>query len=228
MPQEKLRVRVILFDLDGTLINSVDAYHNVVLTTFQQLGLPPVEKERVLEVMRFLKNPWESLVPEGRPDRQELIDKCKSMDKEIFYEVFSKEITLIDGSVQVVKELKNAGFVVGIVTSSWGTVGVDYLDRHGLKSCLDIIITSRDVPAKKPAPDSLVECLFRLGSSPKEAVYVGDSPVDIQAARAAGTWVVGVLTGTSDYDTLRKEGPDRIINNVGELPGIVELLEDRE
>lgn len=227
MPNKKLSVKVVLFDLDGTLINSVDAYYNVVLTTFRQVGLPPVEKGRVLEVMRFMKDPWESLVPEERPDRQELLEKCKRIGREIFYQVFSEEVTLIDGSLRVVRELKNAGFIVGIVTSSFGT-SVDYLNRQGLKSYLDIIITSQDVPRKKPAPDAILECLSRLGSSPKEAVYVGDSPVDIQAAKAAGTWTVGVLTGTSDYDTLTKEEPDMIIDNVGELLKLVELSREGE
>ena len=225
MATRKIKVKAVLFDLDGTLIDSVDAYLGIVNTVFGRLGLALPEREEVLKVMQYMKNPWESLVPHDRDDREQIIEECRKIDKEVLQQVFGRQLKLIDGSLGVLKNLKSRGFPVGIVTASWGTFGVGFLKRHGLSEYIDVIITHREVPVKKPAPDGILECLRQLGCQPAEAVYVGDSPVDVMAGKAAGTFTVGVLTGTSKREILADLGPDMVVNDVGELAEVIELLD---
>jgi phosphoglycolate phosphatase-like HAD superfamily hydrolase len=200
MAREKIKVKAVLFDLDGTLIDSIDAYLGIVNTVFGRLGLALPEREEVLKVMQYIKNPWESLVPHDRDDREQIIEECRKIDKEVVQQVFGRQLKLIDGSLGVLKNLKSRGFPVGIVTD-------------------------REVPVKKPAPDGILECLRQLGCQPAEAVYVGDSPVDVMAGKAAGTFTVGVLTGTSKREILADLGPDMVVNDVGELAEVIELLD---
>ena len=225
MQMKKIKVKAVLFDLDGTLLDSVNSYLEIVSTVFERLGLPLPAREEVLNVMQYMKKPWESLVPHDRCDREQLIEECRKIDRDVFEEVFGRELKLIDGSLAVLKNLKARGFPVGIVTSSWGTIGVGFLKRHGLRDYIDVIISQKEVPVRKPAPDGILECLRQLGCQPTEAVYVGDSPVDILAGKAAGTFTVGVLTGTSNRDILADLEPDMVINDVGELSQVVELLD---
>ena len=222
----KLKVRAVIFDMDGTILNSVEPYYKVVVETFKRLGLPPAPREKVLEVMGQGRSPWESLVPEELEGREEVLEECRRLGEELIGELFPKELELIDGSREVLRGLKESGFLTGIATSSWGVISVQFLQRRGLLGYLDAIVTGREVAEGKPAPDLILECLKRMGASTQEAVYVGDSPVDIRAGKAAKVRTVGVLTGTSDYDTLLKEGPDLIIDHVRELVKVLKPFKE--
>jgi phosphoglycolate phosphatase-like HAD superfamily hydrolase len=81
------------------------------------------------------------------------------------------------------------------------------------------------VKARKPAPDVLLECLRRLGSQSERSVYVGDSPIDIIAAKAAGVHSIGVLSGASDRASLEEVEPELILDHVGQLPAVLRTEE---
>ena len=83
--------------------------------------------------------------------------------------------------------------------------------------------TSGDVEPRMPDPEVLLECAAALGVEPKEAVYVGDTPVDVAAAKAVGMAAVAVLTGAGDSALLSRSGPDRIIASVALLPDLLEV-----
>ena len=79
------------------------------------------------------------------------------------------------------------------------------------------MITIEDTPEVQPAPDPLIECARRLGVAEEKSVYVGDSYVDLRAGKAAGMMTVGVLTGVDDYETLKREDPDMIVESIFDL-----------
>ena len=85
------------------------------------------------------------------------------------------------------------------------------------------IVGREDVETRKPHPEPVLKCLGYLGLDPHEVAYIGDSPIDIRAGKAAGSYTVGVLTGTSPRDVLRSEGPDHILESVAELCKILYL-----
>ncbi len=86
---------------------------------------------------------------------------------------------------------------------------------------MEEIITADDTSRKKPAADPLIECSKRLGIAAGKSVYVGDMRLDIKAGKSAGTKTIGVLTGFADFESLKTEEPDAIINSIAELPDVI-------
>jgi len=82
-------------------------------------------------------------------------------------------------------------------------------------------VTGKDVTRRKPAPEGLLKCATALRIAPHEAVYVGDTPLDVQASRAAGMASVGVLSGAGDSALLSATGPDWIVHSHTGLPEII-------
>jgi pyrophosphatase PpaX len=85
------------------------------------------------------------------------------------------------------------------------------------------IVGREDVESRKPHPEPVLKCLGHLELDPQEVVYIGDSPIDIRAGKAAGSYTVGVLTGTSPHEVLHGEDPDHILESVVGLPDILRL-----
>jgi len=80
------------------------------------------------------------------------------------------------------------------------------------------VITLDDVEHRKPSGDPLLECARRIGENPGTCAYIGDTTGDMVAGKAAGMRTIGVLTGLDDYETLKAEGPDMIVESVSQLP----------
>jgi phosphoglycolate phosphatase-like HAD superfamily hydrolase len=93
----------------------------------------------------------------------------------------------------------------------------------GVGSFLEVVVTSDDVDKRKPAPDPLIACARQLGLEPYDCVYVGDTATDMQSGQAAGMQTIGVLTGFDDYDALRKEQPDAIIDSIRNICDVLAI-----
>jgi len=111
---------------------------------------------------------------------------------------------------------------LGIATG-FDEASYEPLHREGLIGYFAAAVTGGDVEPRKPDPEVLLECAAALGVEPPEAVYVGDTPLDIAAAKAAGMAAVAVLTGAGDSALLSRSGPDRIIASVALLPDLLEV-----
>lgn len=219
-----IRIKAAIFDLDGTLIDSLEVYHKDINEIFKRVGLPPVKKETIINIMREGNPPWESLLPPDIENKEELLQRCLAIDKEIWAGIYEQEADFFPGSEETLKRIKEAGIKIGIVTSGWEEDDEirKLLIKRGVYFLIDVIITRNDVARIKPAPDPILECIARLGLTPAECLYVGDSPSDIIAGKTAGVITVGVLSGVSDYERLAKEKPALIIKEVNELFDILE------
>ncbi len=224
-----MRIKAAIFDLDGTLIDSLQVYSKVINTIFKQVGLPPVKKETIFDIMREGKSPWDSLLPRDIENKDELLKRCLAIDNEIWTGIYEKEADFFPKTGETLRGIKNAGMKIGIVTSGWEENDEikKLLIKRDVYFLIDVIITRDDVAKSKPAPDPILECIARLGLTPKECLYVGDSPSDIVAGNAAGVMTVGVLTGVSDYERLEKEKPSLIIRDISELSDIIEERKNR-
>jgi HAD superfamily hydrolase (TIGR01662 family) len=210
-----------MFDLDGTLVDSMDCYHAVFLDAFGQMGLPVVDKPELMALMRRGRNILDVLIPDDWPDRDNTTENCRTLFRDLWEERSMTDIVLHAEVEPTLRMLQDRGLTLGLATAARGKWIQHVLERHDVARCFGAVVTHADVVARKPAPDLLLECLSRLGSTSERSMYVGDSPIDIIAAKAAGVRSVGVLSGASDRAALEEEGPELILEHVGELPAVL-------
>jgi HAD superfamily hydrolase (TIGR01509 family) len=212
-------IRAIIFDMDGTLIDSIDTYHAILKDIMERLGMQLTSSKEVLFECLSQGNKLSDIIfPPDMENRGMIVQRFRVLAMNALKETFSRgKVELIDGVIHLFNELQGRGFSLAIVTSSMTEVVIPFLKARNLTSYLNCVLGRTEVPQLKPAPDPLLKCIEILNVEPRETIYVGDSAVDIQAGKAAGVWTVGVLTGTSDLNRLQAEAPDAILHSVGDL-----------
>jgi HAD superfamily hydrolase (TIGR01662 family) len=212
-------IRAIIFDMDGTLIDSIDVYHAILKDVMECLGMELTSSREILfESLSRGKRLSDIIFPPDLENRRRIVEQFNALAIDAFKETFFRgKVELIDGVSRVLDELKGRGFSLAIVTSSMTEVVVPFLKARNLHSHLNCVLGRTEVPQLKPSPEPLLKCMEILNVEPRETIYVGDSAVDIQAGKAAGVWTVGVLTGASDLNLLKTEAPDAILHSMGDL-----------
>jgi len=214
-------IKVMMFDLDGTLIDSVPAYYRLMERILKTVGLPQAPKPLVAEFMTGGLGVLEKIIPEEMRDRKdELIQECITVGRKLSRDMFDDEVNLFQGVKELFQELTRRKIRIGIVSSTEKRNierKLAPLARNGIRDALDMVVAIGDVSKRKPAPDPLIECARRLAVQPEKCVYVGDSRVDVQAGKAAGMMTIGVLTGLDNHKTLQREEPTMILEGVAEI-----------
>ena len=207
--------RAVLFDLDGTLLDSIPAFLAITRQACVKLGWPQPQPGYIREVMTLGRSPIEALlgpVDDHDARRSELTAASLSL----WQDVFAGEVRLFNDTLAVLQRLAGDGYRLGIVTDSNHFV-VSQLT--GLAGCppIEVIITRDEAPARKPSPSGIELALRRLGLGPHAAVYVGDNPIDIQAAHGAGVRAFGITTGASLREDLLPHGPHAVLDSLSQL-----------
>jgi HAD superfamily hydrolase (TIGR01509 family) len=218
-----LKVETVIFDLDGTLIDSTDAYFRLVEMTLEHLGFPSVKRELILNASDNGDFDWNLVLPSGlEPEKTPIIkEEAWAYVRGIYPAVFEETVRLFPGVVQVIEGIAAIGMRMGIVTST-PRVNMAHkshlLRESGIEHHFGALVTADDAPRKKPDPDPLIACIRSLGSNAEKSLYVGDTRWDMQAGKAAGMKTAAVLTGFDPYEALIREDPDLILNSVLDLP----------
>ena len=225
--QNKLSVHAVIFDMDGTLIDSIDIYFRIVEIALERLNLPQVSRKKILDAAEDGDFNWELVLPgEVHPKKDEIIAAAWEIIDEIAPQMFEENIRLIRGADNILQTISTSIPRIGLVTSTQRKdlkIKMQPLKSAGVEKLFEVIITSDDVEERKPAPDPLIACAEKLNVDSGKCVYVGDTRIDIKAGKAAGMKTVGVLTGFDDYDMLVNEGPDAIIDSVRNLTEVLEV-----
>ena len=215
-------IRCAIFDLDGTLIDSVPAYFQLMESILKAVGLPPAPKQVVSEFMTGggLKVIEKHIPPNLQHRKDDIIQQFLMVGRHRSRSAFKDRIKVFEGVHPLFVRLSALKIPIGIVTSTeraYVNRKLSLLEKDGLTRYLDVVIAIEDAPRKKPAPDPLLACSERLGVGVKDCIYVGDSHVDIRAANAAGMTAIGVLSGLDDHETLMAERPHMILEKIDEL-----------
>ncbi len=214
-------VRGVLFDVDGTLADSVGLFYEMSLEVFRAAEIPPAPRERVYALMsEGSDNPWPELFPQDYPDVDGIVARVFSEQRDHWMRRYYEDTEPHAGGVELVERLAERGYQLGIVTSSGRDL--PFLERWGIRKRFEAVVGREDVEQRKPHPEPIERCLTALRLDARDAVYVGDSRIDIRAARAAGVVAVGVTTGTATGDMLREEGADLVVRSLSELASIFE------
>src|SRR5688572_11568122 len=213
MPATTTRVPTILFDLDGTLVDSIELIVAAAMNAFaSRTGPAPSEAEIRNTIGRPISTtfgPW--LVDDD--DLPYLIAKYR----EYQLEHHDRLTNPYEGIVEAVVGLDAVGCPMGIVTSKVGFMAERALVHTGLAQYMRCVIASDSTEKHKPDPEPVLLALERLGCAPGDALFVGDSPYDMQAARAAGVHALGVAWGAFSVHTLQNAGAESILHRPVEL-----------
>ena len=223
LANRKLAVNAVMFDLDGTLIDSAPIYYEIIDIVFEKLDIPPVPVEILREAMDDGEFDWDFVLPARMKNRKkQLIAKARIIIDDIAPALFRKQIKLIPGAADVCEKIAARNMKIGLVTSTprdYISVKLAPLRKAGIENLLQVIVTADDVVNKKPHVEPLIQGSKGLEVAVEQCVYVGDTRVDIRAGNAAGMKTVGVLTGFDDFESLKKENPDAILDSIAQLDG---------
>jgi len=208
-----VRFRIVLFDLDGTLIDSGP----IILASMQHAVSTVLGREIPPEELGL------SIGGQGIVAQMTAIDAENADALLEAYKVHNdglhETLEAFDELLELLPRLKAEGRKLGLVTAKrHRTVGLA-LDRFpALEKAFDVVVSHEDTERHKPEPDPVLFALEKLGGSPSEAVYVGDSPFDIGAAKAAGVFAIAVGWGGIHPDErLLAEEPDAFVRTPEEL-----------
>ncbi len=214
-----LGAKAVLFDIDGTLVDSVGAYVEVARYVAGQFGLEVTEAQ-VRRALATGRNFWQSVMPQDGGDRDALAKELSLRAAREWPRMLQEHGRVFAGVGEILSGLASLGIRLGIVSGARPEV-LELLRAEGILERFDAIVLGTDVARRKPDPEGIFKCLRQLRVTPPAAVYVGDTPIDIQTSRAAGVQAVGVLTGAGDSAALSVEGPERLIASLAKLPAIL-------
>ena len=205
---------VAILDIDGTLVDT--NYHHAVAwyRAFRQSGIDlPVWR-----IHRHIGMGGDQMVAALTDDRteHEKGDQIRAAEKVLYMQLIA-EVSPMEGSRELIEDLKRRGHSVVLASSAKADEVDHYLDLLDARELTDAWTTSADVEETKPEPDLVRSALDRAGGEAFEAVMIGDTPWDIQAARNAGVPTIAVRTGGFGVDELRQAGAVAIFESVGEL-----------
>lgn len=214
-------MEAVLFDLDGTILDSIESYYKLADIMFARLDLPPISRKALVEAVKDGDFNWDVVLPVSMlRHKEDIVTKAAKIVRDVYPELFGDNLRLIRGARKTLKDISAAGLKMGIVTASPAQsmlIKIKILERDGIDKYFDSILNEGDHPERKPAAGPLLECARRIGAAPNASVYVGDTRVDIKAGKAAGMMTVGVLTGFDDRAALQAEKPDAIIESIADL-----------
>ncbi len=203
----------IVFDFDGTLIDSSDSIVATFSAVLREHRLPAWDETRIRRsIGRPLREIFRRLSPNGSPSEQDLIDSYVVISKQNGHE----EVRLMPGARETLDRF-SVGTALGIATSRTSRSTHDILARFTLSERFAAVVGIDMVSRPKPDPESVLLALERLGVEAGRVLLVGDTPDDVRAARAAGVEPVGVTTGAYAAEALREAGASRIVGGLIEL-----------
>ena len=202
--------QAVIFDLDGTLLDTLDDLAAAVNAALTAHGMPTRTRD---EVRSFVGDGVALLVERALPDGRAYpaFDDCLADFKRIYAENSRVSTRPYDGIPALLARLRERGIRVAVVSNKYDAAVRD-LCAHYFGSLVEVAVGERPSVAKKPAPDTVFEAMRALGLDPDSpddrasCVYVGDSDVDILTARAAGLDCISVLWGFRDEAFLRSTG----------------------
>jgi HAD superfamily hydrolase (TIGR01549 family) len=216
-------MRAILFDWDGTLVDSLGAFQHANASVMAAFGLP---WDEAIYRRNYVPD-WRLMylklgVP---PDR---LDEAN----ELWHTTFAtaEEVVAFDGVPEALARLDATGCRLGIVTAGDRFIVEPQLQRTGLGGLLEVRVFGDDLAVHKPDPAPLRRALelLALDAHPDEVAYVGDAPTDMRMARAVGVRAIGISSVVGDPDELREAGADEVVPTVAAwVDGLVARVELR-
>lgn len=215
-----MKIKLIIFDFDGTL---GDTRANIIMTmqeTMRVLGYPVAGEEAIAATIGLtLEDGFRELFP-GLTERDIL--RCAEVYRDLFEKNRRKMIpTLFPHVKETLNLLKERGYILSVASSRQSVSLRGFLHDMSVEDCISYILGADNVEKSKPDPEPVLKTLRELGIPAEESLVVGDMPVDIIMGLRAGAATCGVTYGNSSRDDLVEAGAGYIIEDISELPGLL-------
>jgi phosphoglycolate phosphatase len=216
--------RMILIDVDGTLVDSVPDLAWCVDELMRRLGREPHGEAKVRD---WVGNGVERLCRraligrmDGEPSQQDF-DKAYPLFLELYAENTSKRSVLYPGVREGLDHFKSQGYLLGCVTNKAAQFTLPLLRDLGIYDDFGIVVSGDTLPVKKPDPLPLLHAAAHFGVTAEQSLMIGDSQSDVKAARAAGFQIVCMSYGYNHGEDIRTYNPDLVVDSMAELKDIL-------
>ena len=212
------RIKAVAFDMDGTLIDSLESIAEAFNHMFDALKYPQLTLEEVVRLTSIsMKDFVHSFL---KPEEAELGIK---IFREYYDTVFREKTKMMPGAMEALNSL-NGTILQGIVTNKRGHYARRLAEHFGIADRMARIIGADDGFEAKPAPDMFNEFVRSTGAAIQDTIYVGDSPIDMQSAHNAGLDAFGISNSIFSGEELALHHPRRVLSNISELPAALKPI----
>lgn len=235
--KKEIHCKLVLFDLDGTLLDERTRYHNLAQARFQTItnhaGPKAAKMWAKLSGINMATGTIDINGPLPKASRREDLSvatvaiyqtgrkwhEARTLAQEAYKDADRMQVTLykpslFHGTRETLIVLKGAGLMLGIATNGSGRASKELMDGLGMGGLFDVFVGADDVADAKPAPDMILLACERTGVEPSETVYVGNEPEDMMAARAAS---VGFAVAVYNLDNEMKEMADFSVCSITDI-----------
>lgn len=209
--------KAVIFDLDGTLLNTLDDLADSTNYALSRFGYPT---RTIEEVRQFVGNGVAKLIeraiPEGKNNPN--FEKCLAIFKENYAQNMYNKTAPYNGIIEMLSNLKSKGIKIAVVSNKFD-LAVKELCKKYFEGFIDFAAGENEAQGikKKPAPDTVISVLNKFNFAPEDAVYVGDSDVDIMTAKNSKMPCISVTWGFRDEKFLLENGATILINAPSEI-----------
>ena len=224
MPLDIPRIRALCFDVDGTLSDTDDQFEQTIerfLTPFKFLFRDHNPRRFARKIVMFTEAPGNFLI--GIPDKLRIDEELAVIGDFIFrrgHNPKSGGFLLVPGVQETISKLE-PHFPMSGVSARGGRSTQIFLDQYKLNPIFRAVATAHTCEHTKPFPDPILWAAQQMGVAPAECLMIGDTTVDIRAAKAAGAQSVGVLCGFGEEAELREAGADLILESTAQLSQVL-------
>ncbi len=214
-----IMIGVIIFDLDGTLLYTLEDLKDSVNFALKKYNYDPISLE---QTKKFVGNGVRKLIERAIPDGEQNInfEECLKTFKTDYSENMCNKTKPYDGVLKVLEKIKNMGIKTAVVSNKFDSAAKELCKRY-FGNLIDIVVGQSDSIPQKPSPESILKVIKYFGYDAENCIYVGDSEVDIQTAKNASIPCISVIWGYREKDTLEKAGAKTIINKPEEILGLL-------
>lgn len=221
-----MSIKTIIFDLDGTLLNTLGDLTDAVNAALAQYGYPAHSDEAI---RRFVGNGVGKLLqralPDGTDDAE--IERCLTAFHAYYEAHMMCRTQPYDGIPALLAALKARGIVMGVLSNKYDAAACALTARY-FPGQIDLTLGERPGVPRKPDPTAVCELLERLHANAQTTLYVGDSNVDMTTAKNAGLYAVGVTWGFREREILLQAGADCLIDSPAELLPLLDKTDMRK
>ncbi len=218
---KKLSVKGLILDFEGTLADTSYFYYKILKDSAENIGIEFNYTFCEVQKMRDEGSDGTKLIGEIGGDH---IDRYAQKLKEIYWEYNTRYARLFPESIDVLMELIKYGFSISIYSNihwSWSQLVDRFKELKKVQKSI-FYLNRNDVTEPKPSTEGVYICCRKMKVKPEDVAVIGDSQIDIKMGIRAGSYTVGVLTGISTDESLKKAGAHAVIPRIGYLTEILE------